>query len=102
MMCDAYPKGIPENIASGMTSHTTPQPGDRGLQFAPIEDEFLAKGEGLIDHVNDLVDREEIAYRRVKSVLKRKGYVDGDFEPDGPLYGRSTNELIEMARPTSA
>ena len=102
MTCDAYPEGIPEGIATGVISHATPQSGDHGLQFEPVPEEFLVKGEGLIDHVNDLVDREEVAYRRVKTVLKRKGYADGDFEPGGPLYGRSTNELIEMARPPSA
>jgi hypothetical protein len=62
-----------------------------------VSDEVL-EGEALITHINDLVDREDVAYKRAKTVLKRQGYKDDDFEPGGVLYGHSTNRLIELAR----
>jgi len=61
--------------------------------------EKVLEGQALIAHINSLVDREEVGYRRVKTVLKRKGYKEDDFEPGGVLYGHSTNQLLEMARP---
>jgi hypothetical protein len=37
MNCSAFPDGIPEEIATGGDKHTTPYPGDNGIQFEPIE-----------------------------------------------------------------
>lgn len=56
-------------------------------------------GDALVETVNAIVDREDAGYRRIKTILRRKGYRDDDFEPGGPLYGYSTNELIAMVRP---
>ena len=61
----------------------------------------VLEGQVLIDHINDFVDREDVAYKRVKTVLKRKGYTGDDFKEGGALYGYSTNELIKLARPNN-
>jgi len=34
--CEAFPKGIPEEIISGKVSHTKPYEGDRGIQYKEI------------------------------------------------------------------
>lgn len=31
--CDAFPKGIPVEIATGQNQHREPVPGDRGIQY---------------------------------------------------------------------
>jgi len=101
--CDAFPKGIPEKVLTGELDHTQEVMGDKGLRFLPSPTgEALVKADVLVSHINDLVDREDIAYRRVKTILKRKGYKETDFEMDGPLYGWSTNELIKLAQPREA
>ncbi len=52
-----------------------------------------------IDHSKPIADKEDIAYTRIREVLKRRDYKDSDFDDkDGPLYGYSTNELIDLAR----
>lgn len=33
--CSAFPERIPQDIAMGEKSHTTPYPGDHGIQFEP-------------------------------------------------------------------
>lgn len=35
LVCEAYPKGIPDAIINGKADHRVPQPGDRGLRFVP-------------------------------------------------------------------
>lgn len=35
LTCDAFPDGIPEEIAIGPEEHTRPSPGDHGLRFEP-------------------------------------------------------------------
>ena len=37
--CKAFPKGIPEQIATGENDHTKPFKGDNGIQFEPINKE---------------------------------------------------------------
>ena len=34
-VCDAFPDGIPDEIAYGDNPHTSPFPGDNGIQFEP-------------------------------------------------------------------
>lgn len=33
VVCDAFPDGIPDVIAFGSNPHTSPYPGDRGIQY---------------------------------------------------------------------
>jgi hypothetical protein len=35
--CEAFPKGIPDKIFLGEIEHTTPYPGDNGIQFEERE-----------------------------------------------------------------
>jgi len=52
-----------------------------------------------IDPVQDIIDRESVGYRRIKELVQRKlGYSLESFEPGGALYGKSTNELLNMVR----
>jgi|GEM_PF-3168021 len=36
--CEAFPDGIPEEIQTGENQHDSPSPGDRGIQFEPLEE----------------------------------------------------------------
>lgn len=54
--------------------------------------------EEFYDYTKPIADRDARAYQRVKAVLKHKGYNDPDFDEGGVLYGRSVNDLIEMAQ----
>ncbi len=56
------------------------------------------EGSALIEHINNLIDREDVAYSKAKDVLQRKGYEEKDFEIGGVLYGYSINELLKLAR----
>jgi len=35
-VCEAFPKGIPEEIIGGSNNHRKPFPGDKGLIWKPI------------------------------------------------------------------
>lgn len=35
LLCEAFPDGIPDVILLGENQHTSPYPGDHGLQFLP-------------------------------------------------------------------
>lgn len=39
VICSAFPKGIPEEIAYGRNLHIEPFPGDQGIRFEPMEKE---------------------------------------------------------------
>lgn len=98
LQCDAFPEGIPEDIATGQYDHSRKY-GEESFTFEPIPEDALVKAEGgtaLIEHINKIVDREDETYTKVKEALKSKGYVDSDFAPGGPLYGYSTNELLNL------
>lgn len=36
LYCDAFPEGIPDDIARGEVIHTKPYPGDHGIRFEPV------------------------------------------------------------------
>jgi hypothetical protein len=38
-VCDAFPQGIPIEIASGQIDHLEPRKGDHGIQFEPRKDQ---------------------------------------------------------------
>lgn len=50
------------------------------------------------DYTGEILDTEEKRYERIKQELINRGYVASDFEQGGPLYGYSTNELIDLIR----
>lgn len=50
------------------------------------------------DSVQDIIDREGVAYKRVQAALIKRGYEAKDFEHGGVLSGKSTNELLGMVR----
>ena len=60
--------------------------------------EPLIKSGALVEHVNAMVNREDVAYKRVKAVLVRRGYSENDFELGGILHGYSINELLDMVK----
>jgi hypothetical protein len=37
LVCDAFPDGIPDDIADGRFDHIFPHPGDHGIRFEPID-----------------------------------------------------------------
>lgn len=99
--CDAFPSGIPEAILTGQADHSEPYLGDGGKLYKPVPGTALRKSDepdAIVQNINPLINREEKAYRRARSVLIRRGYEEADFEEGGVLYGKSTNELVEMAR----
>ena len=105
LQCDTFPNRIPEKILTGEWDHTNPLSDLNELLFEPVSEKgsfakamVKANDQVLADHVEDLVDREGVGYRRAMSILKRKGYTDADFEIGGVLYGHSTNELLSMLK----
>ena len=70
-VCDAFPDGIPDDIAYGMVDHREPYPGDRGIQFemreggehqvATFERSFATK-----------LDKDERDKARAKKTPERK------------------------------
>lgn len=53
------------------------------------------------DHTYELAKKDKDKYDTVRRLLKTQGYKDVDFEKNGRLYGKSTNELIDLAEASS-
>lgn len=73
------------------------------LAALDVEDpDYLRKDEKLdlskSDHTKAIADHDAIAYERIKQVLVGKRYLESDFLEGGPLYGWSTNRLIDLVR----
>jgi hypothetical protein len=71
--------------------------------FQPLPPETLAKSEepepaehAFHDYTQPVVEADERMYRRVKKLAIRRGYLESDFDEGGPLYGWSTNELLNL------
>ena len=100
LKCDAFPRGIPEDILTGKADHTKPYKGDGDKRFKStpeMQEHSDADAAMLSAHVDQVIEREDIALRRVKEVLKAKGYTEEDFDAGGPLHGYAINELIDLA-----
>jgi hypothetical protein len=86
-------------ILTGQVDHSNPYEGDHGRTFRPYPGVLVKSEEPVHDHTKAIAERDDRAYRRVRDVLKRKGYTDSDFDDEnGPLYGYSVNELLDLAR----
>ena len=90
--CDAFPKGIPEDILTGQADHREEYQGDGGVTFQHQDE--LIKSE--VDFTDEIVEEDAARYEAVKVEAMKIGYVESDFEPGGGLYGWSTNELIDF------
>jgi SWI/SNF-related matrix-associated actin-dependent regulator 1 of chromatin subfamily A len=55
-------------------------------------------GQGFSDVTKQVFDQENLAYKRTKKVLIKLGWKETDFLDGGPLYGWSTNQLIDLVR----
>lgn len=62
-----------------------------------LDGSTMSKSE-FYDHTGAVAKKDDVAYKRVKEVLTGMGYLESDFEPGGPLFGWSTNQLIDLAR----
>lgn len=49
------------------------------------------------DHTKPVADKDAVAYQRAREVLIRRGWEEVDFQPGGPLYGWSANQLLDLA-----
>ncbi len=45
--CDAFPDGIPTDTVMNRFDHTISYPGDRGIQFEPIQEAIKAMAESI-------------------------------------------------------
>jgi DNA-binding FrmR family transcriptional regulator len=80
-------KGIQKALESGGNVEEVLQ--KAATQFEALSDPLD------YDHTKETADQEARKYEQVKrELIKRGAAKPGDFEADGPLYGRSNNELI--------
>ena len=54
--------------------------------------------EPVKDHTKAIADKDAKAYNTVIKILEKVGYKRSDFDIDGPLYGWSTNQLLDLAK----
>ncbi len=64
--------------------------------ISKVLDSSLHKSGEFFDYTKPIAERDGRAFARVKEVLKRRGYMDSDFDEGGPLYGLSVNDLLDM------
>lgn len=65
-------------------------------QLVTKDDKPMEKA--FFDHTQPIVEADEMLYERVKKLAMRRGYEASDFEEGGPLFGWSTNEILDLLR----
>lgn len=64
--CTAYPEGIPDEIMSNEVDHRYPHEGDRGIQFAPVDDEAAEAAAFLFDREDAEEEPDEL--KRIRAM----------------------------------
>jgi superfamily II DNA or RNA helicase len=88
-----------EGHAEPSLTITKKNPRGIDLEKYPILQKSLEpEAEDFEDPTQEILEREALAYRRLKAVLARLGYSEADYDISGPLYGLSANQLLEVAQ----
>ena len=84
------------------TDEIVPEPEEEEEEEEETEKADASQSEPVQDFTKPIADKDARAYERVKKVLIGRGYTEADFQKDGPLYGYSVNELIDLVREKKA
>jgi hypothetical protein len=72
LACAAFPDRIPREIWNGEHDHSTPFPGDHGIQFEPMTDEDRERKQQLAIEAAELIERltQRVRERRTAGVAE--------------------------------